>query len=75
MTAREDNNFLESLRALEVRGATPRVAGTATARVITLTGEDVRKVRWAASRRRQGLPSQIRDATLLGRVVGLIRTR
>lgn len=46
----------------------------ATPRVVTLTDEDMRKVRWAAQRRQQGLPTQIRNATVLGRVAALFRS-
>lgn len=61
--SREDDGFRQALR--DMCRATPQV--------VTLTDADVRKVRWAAERRKQGLPSQIRDATVIGRVVSLIR--
>jgi hypothetical protein len=63
--SREDDNFRQALRALPIRGATPRV--------VELTDEDMRKVRWAAARRRQGFGSQIRDLPVLGRVAALFR--
>jgi hypothetical protein len=63
MSARQDDNFRLMLRRL------------ATPRVVTLTDADMRKVRYAAQRRRQGLPARIRDVGVVRTVAGLIRAR
>jgi hypothetical protein len=66
MNARDDDGFLNALRALPVRGR-------ATVREVTITAADIRRVNHRAARRRQGLPASIRDTSVIGRVVALVR--
>ncbi len=65
MSARSDNNFLEMMKALPVRGG-------ATPRVVTFTSSDVAKCEAARSRRVQRVSVRLTDATVLGRVVGIL---
>ena len=62
MNYREADGFRQALRRL------------ATPRVVEFTAADMRKIQWAADRRTQGKPSQIKDVTVLGRVASLIRS-
>lgn len=64
MSARQDDNFRQMLRNLDVRRATPRV--------VVITAKDVRHVELVAERRRQGLRSKIRDAGVVGRIAGMV---
>lgn len=66
MSARDDDNFRQMLRALPMRGATPRV--------VEFSAGDVVRVEEAIKRHRKGLPRTIRDRGVVGRIAALLRT-
>jgi hypothetical protein len=78
MSARDDNNFLEMLRALPIRGATPRVVDLSYGNLLygpektwphPETVEEFAQADAVRSRRKQGLPERLGNAV---RVVGLL---